>query len=635
MSLREDICALREQLRPAKCAETLGQALDYVEQQLQGNATSAWLTNWPRNLPAGLRELVNGWDAPIFKPLEIQNAYLTTMVAQWHLALYDVLDNFCSNANNSKVLCGFNVVNDILFSLGQSHDLADLWGACGRCSPGLPIREPANLSDALACLVDIINNPSKDGKFYPDSATLEQIRNGANSARLTSNSHLGGAAGNMAYILGHMGAGVHLHCPYHSDQLEWKELNTSVHCLEFEQTPDPKVKGSSSRPNLPYKTTAGFQAIPRWSFPQLKVTASEAGRTLFIGRNPTLSPRPWNDVKVLWEGSPEVWQGRWNTLRDAWPYPSVFHTWDINGQTLEIKPVSSQHIEKLAQTEEYDVALLRDVCYKPTSDLLQQARKAQLDALRNAGVPIHVELSPGFDPVSLRGYIIGSSHPTRSHWSASLNQDELLQIVDRTVQSICYQPPIPRWNPSLLSPQVGPAGLLQRFRLAWHLMQILEFDWVYVHGNEMDITVWRPDKFDSGTELGSKLRDGMLLAKAAVVRAMIERHAAPLLQQVVNGLLLPGTALAAKGFWALLFFAYEFKNWAEEQLEKEGKMSKKQIQDEVKDIWNGLLMNGTCELGNDIGIAVAPVFWPDIAQFLNATGAGDYSSAVVATHASK
>jgi len=119
----------------------------------------------------------------------------------------------------------------------------------------------------------------------------------------------------------------------------------------------------------------------------------------------------------------------------------------------------------------------------------------------------------------------------------------------------------------------------------------------------------------------TKLRDGMLLAKAAVVAAMIARNPVPQLRQLINMRLAQGSALAVKGFWALLSFARQFSEWAANRYGSP-----------QQTVYQDLLIQGFYEAPKDFGVAVAPVFWPDEVQFLNATGAGDYSSAVVAAY---
>jgi hypothetical protein len=46
-----------------------------------------------------------------------------------------------------------------------------------------------------------------------------------------------------------------------------------------------------------------------------------------------------------------------------------------------------------------------------------------------------------------------------------------------------------------------------------------------------------------------------------------------------------------------------------------------------------LFGDGFVDCGDGVGVSVAPVYWPtDVAPFLSATGAGDFTSAVVAAY---
>jgi len=632
---KQQLCGLKGYLDPSGCARSLERIVEHynrVGRQVLNNARNTWSISWPRDLPIDVAELFQGWYLPDFKSLEIDNmpltnVCLTSLVAQWHLKLFTVLDRFCQEETRRRVLSGFNVVNDLLFYLTNDTEFQRFWNALGNPAPGRcpPDRNPQNVNDALACLIDTINDPSKQGKFYPDPATLNTILNAAQQAGLSQDRFLGGAAGNMAYVLSQMGVEVHIHCPYHSGQLRWNELDPSARYLEFNHNRYQSIPADPGDPNLPCKITVGFQSAPGWSFSQLNIQATQPGRALFIGRHPTLNPqhRQWNDVEVNWQGQNYPWNGPWQNDREVWPHPTVLGSWRVNGQTLEIIPADDALVTQLAQGERYDVALLKDVGALLRCNELEQARKTQLDELRRSQIPIHVEISPRFNFAFLRHLISNSPFGNASYWSAGLNPDELLDITDQGMQPSNYNNF--QVDPYLFPKSTVRESLLQRFVRGLHLLKLLKLDWIYVHGNELDIAIWRKEACDQieqlGTNTGGKLRDAMLLAKAAVVAAMIVREPSPRLQQLINSRLAQGSALAVKGFWALLSFAQQFSEWTANRYG-----SSKQ------NVYQDLLDNGFYELGNDFGVAVAPVFWPDEVQFLNATGAGDYSSAVVAAY---
>lgn len=282
---------------------------------------------------------------------------------------------------------------------------------------------------------------------------------------------------------------------------------------------------------------------------------------------------------------------------------------------MEIHPIDPSVLSQLAQKQGYDVAIIKEAGRRKKPDLMMEVRKKQLAALQSAGVPIHVELSSGSNLGLLKDSL--STNP----WSVSLNQDDLLKLTGRNRKLDADQHASQSADPFLFTSRSAREGLFERFLRAKHLLQILNARWIYAHGNELDIAVWQPD---DDQRLRERLRDAMLLAKAIVVAAMIMRNTPPgLIPLVMN--YLQGSTLAPKGFWALFEFVTEFTPWVTTRYPS---LSKVQVRESF------LSISGNCGWfeAPDFGVAVTPVFWPDVAKFLNATGAGDYSSAVVAAY---
>lgn len=633
-SLQGEMCELRHHLEAADCASAVCATVNWFTragEQALHSAKSIWKANMAGRLPDDLVDLLARWCFPEeFDPLEtkrtsLRNNDITAMIAEWHRKLFNVLDSFCRAGIPRKVLCGFNMVDDLIFYVTSAKDFESLWKELGNVSPGTRQRKPQNVNDALACLIDIINDPTKQGKVYPDPATLSQINNAAVQAGLHSERFLGGAAGNMAYVLSQMGVEVHIHCPYRSDRLRWDELGPTAKYLQFDNAQYRLISAYPGALNSPHKITVGFQTIPGWSFPPLNVSASQPGRSLFIGEHPVLNPqyRSWTNVQVLWQGQSYRWNGPWDNDRMVWPYPAVLVYYEVGGQQLNIVPADAL-AQQLATREKYDVALLKDVGHRLGQAQMEQAIKKQLDELRRARIPIHVEISPSHNLAFLRYLMSSSPYGNATYWSAGLNPDELLDITDGDTKVWDYNGQI-KLNPYLFPKSGTSEGLLQRFVRALYLLGQLELDWIYVHGNELDMAIWRKKPCELidqlGSNAGEKLRDAMLLAKAAVVVAMIVRNPAPQLRQLINQRLAEGAALAVKGFWALLSFARELSKWAADRYGQNEQV-----------IYYDLLYKGFYEMGTKFGVAVAPVFWPDEAQYLHSTGAGDYSSAVVAAY---
>jgi len=638
--LKEQTCVLRDYLAKGAsgCASAVHNAVSWYTasgEQTLNNVKTLWRSTVPAELPSDLADLLERETFPKFEPLEtkpmpLTNISIARVVAEWHRKLFSILDNFCQTGTPRKVLCAFNVVDDLIFYFTSERDFELFWDALGRPDPGRPCREPNNVSDALASLIEIINDPSKHGKLYPSAAVLEQFYAAAQKAGLYSDRFLGGAAGNMAYILSQMGVEVHIHCPYHSDQLRWDELDPSARYLEFAPNQYRLIPANPGTPNLPHKRTVGFQTVPDWSFPTLHVQVAQPGRALFIGRYPTLNPqqRTWQNTEVRWQGHSHPWNGPWDWNRDraVWPHPTVLGHQEVVGQILNVIPADSALTQQLVRGERYNVALLKDVGDHLGLPQLEEARKVQVEQLRQARIPIFVEISPNHNLAFLRYLISGSPYGKASYWSARLNPDELLDITDRRAKVWDYRG---QKLDTYLFPEPGTSeSFLQRFVRALHLLEKLELDWIYVHGNELDIAIWRKEACELieqlGPNIGPKLRDGMLLAKAAVVAAMITRNPNPQLRRLINSRLAQGSALAVKGFWALLSFARQFSEWAADRYHN--------LNIQANTVYQNLLNEGFYEVGNEFGVAVAPVFWPDEANYLHLTGAGDYSSAVVATY---
>jgi len=260
------------------------------------------------------------------------------------------------------------------------------------------------------------------------------------------------------------------------------------------------------------------------------------------------------------------------------------------------------------------VAIIKEAGRPQKTPLLQQAWEEQLQVLQQEGIPVHVELSEG----SSLGYLKKCLHQGR--WSVSLNQDDLIKLTEKDRDLARDRYDGERVDPFLFKKRTAREPLFDRFIRAQHLLDCLGAGWIYVHGNELDLAGWRSS---SGQDLGRKLRDAMLLAKVAVVAAMIDRHTPPTMLPLVRQQL-QGVTLAPKGFWALFEFVSDFASWASTRYNVHAAQVRASFLSRFGDI--GWYQN------DDFGVAVAPVFWPDVAKFLNATGAGDYSSAVVAAY---
>ena len=585
-----------------------------------------WKTHWPSQWPVDLSELCRARMLVDWRVPDIDMPTVTSAVRGWHLQLHQVLAPLCEGGEDEtsrdiRVLVGFNFVNDLLFAVASADDLdrlAQAWGIQPNSVNLAAVRRPQNLAQVYSCLLYAAQHPDAENKFYiDDPQLLGRILQGAINANLPQQRTLGGAAGNTAFVLSNLGIEVDICCPYLSSKLNWANLGNAMYVGFANQ---PRALPIAPQAGLPVKTTLGFQLIP-WGgpIPGHAIQVNRPSRVLFIGSDAS-SPQPkqWNQVVVVYGEQPvpypapqasQNWQNPY-----IWPYPPLFCTWQINGNILEIHPVSPDQLAQLVQDREYKVAIIKEAGRAQRTPLMRRAWEEQLQTLQQNGIPVHVELSEGSNLGHLKSCL------RHGRWSVSLNQDDLIKLTEKDRDLARDRYDGEEVDPFLFKKRTTREPLFDRFIRAKHLLDRLEADWIYVHGNELDLAVWRPS---SGQDLGRKLRDAMLLAKVAVVAAMIDRHTPPTMLPLVRQQL-QGVTLAPKGFWALFEFVSDFASWASTRYNVHAAQVRASFLSRFGDI--GWYQN------DDFGVAVAPVFWPDVAKFLNATGAGDYSSAVVAAY---
>ena len=158
-------------------------------------------------------------------------------------------------------------------------------------------------------------------------------------------------------------------------------------------------------------------------------------------------------------------------------------------------------------------------------------------------------------------------------------------------------------------PTLGKDSFLQSFFRAMKVRETFELDWLYVHGNDIDIVVADPKKKEP---FASGLRDAMFRAKAVVFAAL---HVRSGIADVPPHF---GLWCAPKGILALCQFAREFARQFG-GTEEEG-----------KELFGKLVSDGlACKKGVPI-VAAVPVYWPEPDDQCSMTGAGDICSGVMA-----
>jgi len=549
----------------------------------------------------------------------------------WHRWLFDAIrpDPEAQDEDGQAkrpVLCGLNFVNDEIYYLASGNDLNDLMASMNCAAPGEAKRHPETLEDVLACLLEMIRHPEREGKYRPADTLVGQLREAASEAGLESVHLLGGAAGNMAYALSHLGWPTTVHGPYHAEGLNWSELHRSARFMNLDPADAPFSQAAEAVAGLPCKTTVGFQISPTWTHDGLKVTADRAARALFIGKNPVIPGKPpaRQKVRIHAQGKDPEWEREPNT---GWPDPGTFSSIAANGSNLDIVLPDQSDMKRTLDRADAPIALaiLGGLGGVLDQGVLNDMQVRQIAGLRSCGIAVHTEVSGRCNFTLLKSLIDqaeGDAPSGPRKWSIGLNQEDIAEITGTlrgASRKYREQEPLD----TLFAPRGGDESLFRRFLRARHLLQRLDVSWVYVHGNDLDIAVWNDEALPGA---GARLRQAMLLAKGAVIAGMIRRLVPPALMPFVQAHL-RDTAIAAGGLGALVRFAEDIARW-QTPIGEDGTIA---TCAEQKLARRFLEQDGYLVCRDGTGVAAAPVYWPEaVAPYLSATGAGDITSAIVA-----
>jgi hypothetical protein len=164
------------------------------------------------------------------------------------------------------------------------------------------------------------------------------------------------------------------------------------------------------------------------------------------------------------------------------------------------------------------------------------------------------------------------------------------------------------------APPVGKDSFIQSLFRASKVREAYDLDWLYVHGNDIDIAVVRPGKPEKDM---SALRDAMLVAKVVVSAALHLRSKIIAVPPEFE------PSCSPKGFLALYQFALSFAS----QYATDGDDRER----ELVEIQKQILQDGYwCGQKKVPAVVVVPVYWPDPQKGCSMTGAGDISSGVTA-----
>ena len=632
----------------------------------------------PADLAAFIRDQILPPRSYLSRLKEIRDKFshsvIQNMVDKWHKALDDVVHSLLREKDcpiYPPILCGFNFVQDTIIYLKDEEMWVKLKRAVAQFDNNYVKHTEETppsewqLGHVLAAVLKVIREPGAAGKYYPGAHVLEQLAQIAGN--LPSKQLLGGAAGNMAYVLAHLGFHIDLHGPYFSSELPWHELPIQqaehVRWIEFIQEGNSftaiklgQLIKKEQDEITPFKRTIGFQIIPGWQSqdPDLgTIEPRSANRALFIGGAELANqqPRPWKElclypidgdpitIKVDSQGHMVDGEQQLDTSlgERGWPYWFVFGNPKRKEDKWTLYLAKQKSLSKLAREGDYGCALLGGIGYvgnplfkdhlskKETKSSIDEplhwGLKKQLDRLREEGIPLHTELSPGFHLAFLK-WLIGDQKP--SGWSAGINTDDLMTITGKPERSrITFDNEV-ECRPFFHPKPEGREPLLSRLLRAQHLASELNLDWLYVHGIELDLAVVRRHNSSPSIDLGT-LRNAMLLAKIAVIAAMNIRAEIP--HEDLEKL--APYSLAEKGFLSLMEFAHDYAKWCSARV---GGSSRFEEQVRKQLVEQGFHNASTTD-GLDYDIVVAPVMWPKLAEEVSVTGAGDYTSAVTAAYA--
>lgn len=280
----------------------------------------------------------------------------------------------------------------------------------------------------------------------------------------------------------------------------------------------------------------------------------------------------------------------------SWQAPNLFCRWKWN---------SKSDLEAVGDADSTAMRGVKDANYhRVILGGIQRLEGTLLKKLsrQGNGLRIHHEISATFDSqgavTEYCGVLRAVFNKAKAR-TAGINAEELQSFT--------------AWHGTDVFVAVSPQGgesLLQRFLRAARVRKVFDLDWLYVHGNELDIAVVKPS---AKNETYPGLRRAMLLAKVAVFAALNVRSRASAVPVGFEPCCSP------KGFLALYRFAHNFaRQFAPSDAER-------------RRLQRQLLVEGYVDnLPGLPGVVVVPVYWPEPPPGFSATGAGDITSGIVA-----
>jgi hypothetical protein len=274
-------------------------------------------------------------------------------------------------------------------------------------------------------------------------------------------------------------------------------------------------------------------------------------------------------------------------------YPR-FGRWHWTGK-IDFQEATPNDMSDIRNTQ-YNRLILSAIQY-------EKRKETEKLAIQCKNLKLHHEISGSFNSplvVSEYCHTLHTLYQSAIERTAGMNAEELTTFTS--------------WKGTEVfdaAPPLGKDSLIQSYFRALKVREVFKLNWLYIHGNDIDITVTSSDYSE---ENHKNLRNAMLFAKIAVFAAL---HLRSDLKHV------PDTfepSCSPKGFLALYQFARDFANqFGHSYAPGRDALQKKIIQE-------GYI----CK--NDIipNVIVVPVYWPDPLEGCSMTGAGDITSGIVA-----
>lgn len=544
-----------------------------------------------------------------------------------------------------KVLTAFSSVLDVIYFLDETELKKFVQWAVGKggdegqfLSEAVTLAEGKdfsngveNLKEVFAALIRAITNPSTALK--PPLLTSEIINQLLDYIESNHDSKsivrmLGGASGNMAYVLTNLGIDIAVHWPYHPEVLA--KICQKPHfdrlTIDGEQaivsTAGQGATYNDGGEHKPHPTRCSIcvqypEGLEIMSRPQ--IISKDTDRVIYRILEHQNDDRGWEEITLKNENESVHIKKPSEKLGDrGWPLFPMFGSWRVENKTLVFEVAGKEVMEKIG--DDFDYVLLTGL-QALDSELLDDKARAfieselgkQLEVLKLKGTILHTEMGPtdtqkGMTAISrlIKKHII----------SVGLNHEELHKITSNKAYDAALQ------YPDAASLEALPS-IYARCKRAKHLAAYLSLDELYVHGNDVDLILRK------GVPRGAIWQEigAALFAKGALFGALLLRSQPVDWYRILSEKVAP--VLLSDGFIAL----FEFAAAISQEIFPHGDQTNQR-----EKLFKHIVRSGYYypkKYPDEYALMVVPVMWPKVSGNLSTAGAGDFTSGVVAVFTGK